>query len=44
MVVKLLEIKNRSYYFWNDTILIKDFDPALLKIDQNTSSIGVDIY
>ena len=32
MVVNLLEIKNRTYYFWDDTIKIEDFNPALLKL------------
>ena len=43
MVVKLLEIKNRSYYFWDDTIFLKDFNAALLKLDKE-SSIGIDVY
>ena len=44
MVVKLLEIKNRSYYFWDDTINIKGFNLALLKLDKKSSSVGSDIY
>ena len=43
MVTKQLNIKNRTYYFWNDLINIKDFDPRLLKLDKK-SSAGVDIY
>ena len=43
MVTKQLNIKNRTYYFWNDLINIKNFDPALLKLDKN-SSIGANIY
>ena len=34
MGVKLLEIKNRSYYFWDDTIYIENLNPKLLKIDK----------
>ena len=34
MVVKLIEMKNRSYYFWNDVIFLEDFDPKLVKIDK----------
>ena len=44
MVVKVLEIKYRSYYFWDDTVNIKDFNPGLLKLDKKSSSIGIDIY
>ena len=43
MVTKQLNIKNRTYYFWNDLINIKNFDPALLKLDKN-SSVGANIY
>ena len=31
---KQLNIKNRNYYFYNDLINIKDFDPKLLKLDK----------
>ena len=34
-VVKQIDIKNRTYYFYNDMINIKIFDPILLKIDRN---------
>ena len=46
MVVKLVEIKNRSYYFWNDVIFFKDFDPELLKIDKKESqlNVGIDMF
>ena len=43
VTTKQLNIKNRTYYFWNDLINIKDFDPKLLKLDKK-SSIGVNIY
>ena len=43
MVTKQLNIKNRTYYFWNDLINIKNFNPALLKLDKK-SSIGANIY
>ena len=33
--VKQIDIKNRTYYFNNDMINIKRFDPVLLKIDKN---------
>ena len=34
VVTKQTNIKNRTYYFYNDLINIKDFDPRLLKIDK----------
>ena len=43
MVTKQLNIKNITYYFWNDLINIKNFNPALLKLDKK-SSIGANIY
>ena len=43
MVTKQLNIKNRTYYFWNDLINLKDFDPKLLKLDKK-SSLGISIY
>ena len=38
-----MEIKNRTYYFHNDLINIKDFDSRLLKLDKKTS-VGFGIY
>ena len=32
--VKLINVKNRTYYFYNDQINLKDFDTRLLKVDQ----------
>ena len=32
-LVKQIDIKNRTYYFYNDMIDIKTFDSDLLKID-----------
>ena len=43
MVTKQLNIKNRTYYFWNDLINLKDFDPSLLKLDKK-SSMDINIY
>ena len=40
MVTKQLNIKNRTYYFYDDVINIKDFDPSLLKMDINIYYIG----
>ena len=33
--VKQINIKNRTYYFYNDIIDRKHFEPNLLKIDKN---------
>ena len=43
VTTKQLNIKNRSYYFYNDLINIKDFDPKLLKLDKK-SPMDVGIY
>ena len=43
VTTKRLNIRNRIYYFWNDLINIKDFDPKLLKPDKK-SSMGVNIH
>ena len=37
VVTKQLNIKNRTYYFYNDLIDIKDFDAKLLKLDKKKS-------
>ena len=41
--IKQIEIKNRTYYFYNDRINIEEFDSNLLKIDK-TSYKDIDIY
>ena len=33
-VIKQIDIKNRTYYFYNDMIHIKNVDARLLKIDK----------
>ena len=33
-VVKQIDIKNQTNYFYNDMINIKNFDPILLQIDK----------
>ena len=41
-VVKQINIKNRTYYFYNDMINIKTFHPILLKIDKKSyKDIGI---
>ena len=36
-IIKDISIKNRTYYFLNDIINIKDFDPNNTKIDEKYS-------
>ena len=40
--IKQIDIKNRTYYFYNDMINIKKFDSNLLKIDKKSyKDIGI---
>ena len=32
--IKQINIKNKTYYFYNDIINIKDFDSSLLKLNK----------
>ena len=41
--VKQIEIKNWTYYFYNDIINIEEFDSNLLKIDKKSYK-DIDIY
>ena len=41
--VKQINIKNRTYYFYNDMINLKYFESNLLKIDKKRYK-GIDIY
>ena len=34
MATKQINIKNRTYYFYNDLIDIKNFDPSMFKLDK----------
>ena len=34
--VKQIDIKNRTYYFYNDIINLKKFEPNMLKIDKKS--------
>ena len=40
---KQINIKNRTYYFYNNQIDLKDFDARLLKIDKKNYN-KIDIY
>ena len=42
-VVKQIDVKTRTYYFYNDIIDIKNFDAWLLKIDKKSYK-NIDIY
>ena len=41
--VKQSNIKNRTYYFYNDIFNLKDFQPKLLKIDKKSYK-NINIY
>ena len=41
--VKQINIKNRTYYFYNDMINLKHFDSNFLKIDKKHYK-GINIY
>ena len=41
--IRQINIKNRTYYFYNDQIDLKDFDASLLKIDKKDYK-DIDIY
>ena len=43
MVIKQLNIKDRTYYFYNDLINLKNFDANMLKLHKK-SSIDINIY
>ena len=42
-VIKQIDIKNRTCYFYNDIIDLKDFDAKLLKIDKKSYK-NISIY
>ena len=40
--IKQMNIRNCTFYFFNDMINMKDFDPNLLKIEKNSyKDIGI---
>ena len=40
--IKQIDLKNRTYYFYNDMINIQKFDSSLLKIDKKSyKDIGI---
>ena len=43
MVTKQINLKKRSYYFWNDQIWINSFDAKNLKLDKK-SVMAINVY
>ena len=43
MVIKELNIKNRTYYFYNDLINLDGFDADLLKLDKK-GVMNINVY
>ena len=43
MVIKQLNIKNRTYYFYNDLINLDGFDADLLKLDKK-GDMNINVY
>ena len=43
VTTKQLNIKNRTYYFYDELINLKKFNPSLLKVDKK-SSMDISIY
>ena len=41
--VKQIHIKNRTYYFYNDQINLRDLHAKTLKIDKNLSLLGTSL-
>ena len=41
--IKQINIKNRTYYFFNGMINVENFNPNLLKIDEKSYK-NIDIY
>ena len=37
-IIKQMNIKNRTYYFYDDLINLEDFDPNMLKLDKKNMS------
>ena len=42
-ITKQMNIKIKTYYFYNEMIKVFDFDPYMLKLDKETFK-GIDIY
>ena len=44
MTTKQLDIKNKTYYFYNDLINVSNFEPGNLKLDKKKTWKDIDIY
>ena len=44
MSLKSLKIKIESYYFWNDMVYLKEFEPDLAKVNKRELRFNGDIY
>ena len=42
-ITKQMNIKNRTYYFYNDLIKLFDFDPNMLNLEKKSFK-GINIY
>ena len=42
-ITKQMNIKNRTYYFYDDLIKLFDFNPNMLKLDKKTFK-GINTY
>ena len=43
-ITKQMNIKNKTYYFYNDLIKLFEFDRNILKLDKKIFIKGIDIY
>ena len=39
--IKQIDIKNRTYHFYNDIIDLDEFDGSKIKVDKNEDDIGI---
>ena len=42
-ITRQMNIKNRTYYFYNGLIKLFDFDPNMLKLDKKAFK-GINVY
>ena len=43
-IIKNISLENRTYYFFNDIINMKDFDPNDIKIDEKSYKNNLTYY
>ena len=44
MGTKEINIKNRTYYYYNDVVDLDEFDKSKIKVDKKDFNIDIDIY